>query len=168
MVIFTKVDGIAMNFEDFPEGFGNVSAIHAESIIGVPSLVDEQSGLKRQKTTHEESLTNMDDFDIYHEAPETNMLLPEMQDVNHQSIIEFDNIEEIVEGNALTNNSVKTLHLLEEKCQAGGSFFELASGSTRSVAAKLFFELLVLKTRDLITVDQKSEFGDIHLGIKAV
>jgi hypothetical protein len=156
-----------MNFEDFPDGFGNVSAIHAESIFGESSLVDEPSGTKRLKTSHEESIRNADDFDIFHEAPDSNMILPDIPDVDKPSIIEFDNIDEMEEGNVLTNNSVKTLNLLEEKCQVGGSFFELTNGSSRSVAAKLFFELLVLKTRDLITVEQESQFGDIHLGIKA-
>lgn len=64
-------------------------------------------------------------------------------------------------------SSMKTLGLLEERFKESdkncASFFALSDAASRVETAKLFFEILVLKTMNVIDVDQETPFGDINI-----
>ncbi len=68
----------------------------------------------------------------------------------------------------LTDRSKKVLGLFkqtfEQHNNANISFFTMLEGRQRITAARCFYELLVLKSKDLVTVEQAEPYGDIIIG----
>lgn len=75
-----------------------------------------------------------------------------------------DDDEGAVEG-GFSKNTIQAIKLL--KTQLNGKekieFRETSAKAKRSDAAKFFFELLVLKTRDMVDLKQSEAFGDISI-----
>ncbi|CAG8520431.1 9067_t:CDS:10 [Funneliformis mosseae] len=82
-------------------------------------------------------------------------------------------------GNSFSRNTVKAMRLLKSKClkqddatsstkpkQTILSFEGAVGTAKRQDAVKLFFELLVLNTKDVIHVQQKHAYGDIAIVCK--
>ncbi|KAJ1921788.1 sister chromatid cohesion protein 1 [Mycoemilia scoparia] len=68
-----------------------------------------------------------------------------------------------------SRNTVGAIHLLDGKAKKSSetnpklSFNDITDGARRRDAVKLFFELLVLKTKDFVDVEQSDAFGDITI-----
>lgn len=69
----------------------------------------------------------------------------------------------------LSKSTLKTIQLLGDKfCETEQVTFDsVTNGVSRSDACRFFFEVLVLKTRDLIDVEQDTPFGDIKVSAKS-
>jgi hypothetical protein len=74
------------------------------------------------------------------------------------------------QGSSFSTSTVKTIKLLQDKFGSpadqaarleGVKFGDVSSGATRSAAVKFFFELLVLKTKDMIDLEQPSAWAEI-------
>ncbi|PKC17829.1 hypothetical protein RhiirA5_265487 [Rhizophagus irregularis] len=82
-------------------------------------------------------------------------------------------------GNAYSKNTIKAMKLLRDKCreeiseqvaesstkprQTVVSYESVVETAKRQDVVKLFFELLVLNTKDVIHVQQKQPYGDIEI-----
>ncbi|KAJ2756351.1 sister chromatid cohesion protein 1 [Coemansia pectinata] len=74
--------------------------------------------------------------------------------------------EDVLTSNAgYSKNTIRAIHILDAACTAEKegalSYQDVAGGARRGDAVKLFFELLVLKSRDFIDVQQAAPFEDI-------
>jgi hypothetical protein len=88
---------------------------------------------------------------------------------HHSKIIEFDAVEEIGETEGMSNNTTRTLELVKNEIKESEdskmSFFKVSKNVEKSVAAKLFFEMLVLNTKDIIRIEQRDAFGDLVISL---
>ncbi|KAJ3305976.1 sister chromatid cohesion protein 1 [Kappamyces sp. JEL0829] len=102
-----------------------------------------------------------------------NIVLPDQAQDDMPFVFEAfdqDNLTTSVQDDNLNISAKKTLQLLQERQselnQESFYFRQLAESITRSNAAKLFFEVLVLKSKDLVQVSQSAAFGDIAISLK--
>ncbi|KAI8849521.1 hypothetical protein BC829DRAFT_391448 [Chytridium lagenaria] len=96
---------------------------------------------------------SMGDLEAPHQLDIAPEVEPEIPDNRRSPEIEAQDSQE--NGDASPDAPLKLtslLHLDEDKPRL-----------TRSEAAKLFFEVLVLKTRNTIDVEQRNPFGDIMI-----
>jgi len=65
----------------------------------------------------------------------------------------------------VTNNTVRVISLLKEqfKDREKLSVQSMLEGKSKKTAAQYFFEILVLKSRDIIQVEQGEPFSEILL-----
>ncbi|KAJ3325579.1 hypothetical protein HDV06_003397 [Boothiomyces sp. JEL0866] len=75
------------------------------------------------------------------------------------SIFEFDEEESIEETEKLTSNTQKALNIIKDKFNGEATFSQITENESKSIAAKVFFELLVLKTKDMIAVKQAEPYA---------
>ncbi|KAJ3273056.1 sister chromatid cohesion protein 1 [Terramyces sp. JEL0728] len=94
--------------------------------------------------------------------PEDESLLDVMAPQN-VSIFEFDEEESVEETENLASNTQKTLNIIRDKFQGEATFSQITENESKSIAAKVFFELLVLKTKDLVAVTQSQAYGEISI-----
>lgn len=69
----------------------------------------------------------------------------------------------------ISQNTVRAAQILKGEMNEAGaetSFSHVSSGTGRSDKVKMFFELLVLSTKDAISVDQPDAYGDINIKSK--
>ncbi|KAJ1772821.1 sister chromatid cohesion protein 1 [Coemansia sp. RSA 1813] len=81
-----------------------------------------------------------------------------------------------------SKNTIRAIHMLDSACKAENisvsensspregaslSFANVTKGARRSDSVKLFFELLVLKTKDFVDVKQQAPFDDILIAPRA-
>ncbi|KAI8894624.1 Rec8 like protein-domain-containing protein [Globomyces pollinis-pini] len=156
-----------MDLQENTFDFGDISAIDLPSLdldVGEVSAIDmEDNAQKKQKLVHSEadeqpSLAIMDESIVF----------PESQPANRVSdIFHFDKDLETDQSNekGLSGNSVKAIEAIKEAAEATELpevlFDSITKDASRSEAARFFFELLVLKTKDMIMVNQPEAFGDI-------
>ncbi|KAJ3417210.1 sister chromatid cohesion protein 1 [Chytridiales sp. JEL 0842] len=74
-------------------------------------------------------------------------------------------------GQGLSKSTVDTIEILSSNFAQKGkkkplSYRDLAQDARKPDAVRLFFELLVLKTRDMVHVEQKEAYGDIQIFYK--
>ncbi|KAJ3312579.1 sister chromatid cohesion protein 1 [Boothiomyces sp. JEL0838] len=94
--------------------------------------------------------------------PEEDSLLDVMPPQN-VSIFEFDEEESVDESEKLTSNTQKALNIIKDKFNGEATFSQITENESKSIAAKVFFELLVLKTKDLVSVKQAEPYGEISI-----
>lgn len=141
--------------------FGDISEIGPDI-----SFTEFEHSPKKQRV--EEDLNPIEEID------EGNLLDDLQESIifpdHHSKIIEFDAVEEIGEIEGMSNNTARTLELVQSEIKESEdskmSFFKVSDKVERSVAAKLFFEMLVLNTKDLIRIEQKDAFGDLVISLK--
>ncbi|KAJ2400104.1 sister chromatid cohesion protein 1, partial [Coemansia sp. RSA 2531] len=80
--------------------------------------------------------------------------------------------EDVLTSNAgYSKSTIRAIHILDAACTAERegalSYQSVAGGARRGDAVKLFFELLVLKSKDFIDVQQAAPFEDIMLSPRA-
>ncbi|KAI9199399.1 Rec8 like protein-domain-containing protein [Polychytrium aggregatum] len=85
---------------------------------------------------------------------------------------EYDEaLDEINESTGLSKSTVKTITLMQSEFENDHDkeiqFNTLAAQTRRSETVRLFFELLVLKTKDMINVSQPEPFGNIAITAKS-
>lgn len=105
-----------------------------------------------------------------HSAIQTMRLV--QQRIEHQKTADGGQSERDTSSRATRNASVATASSTLNKDTTRVTFSELMTGPnaasqqkrTRTDAAKLFFELLVLSTKDVVKVEQKESFGEIAVG----
>ncbi|XP_045815108.1 sister chromatid cohesion 1 protein 3-like [Trifolium pratense] len=119
--------------------------------------------------------TIIHDYDI----PDTNRLInsPENEDLY---FLEEDNNTPATSSSQSTNKSISTLSgrsrgvaqylkdyspctPIPEHPAEDLSLNKILDGKTRKIAARMFFEVLVLKTHDLIDVKQEEPYGDVSI-----
>ncbi|KAI9093042.1 Rec8 like protein-domain-containing protein [Phlyctochytrium arcticum] len=74
----------------------------------------------------------------------------------------------ILDSRGFSQSTTKTIHTLQKRFEQEGhdaslSYQNMALGARRPDAARLFFELLVLKTGGLVNVEQQEAYGDISV-----
>ncbi|KAJ3192969.1 sister chromatid cohesion protein 1 [Irineochytrium annulatum] len=79
--------------------------------------------------------------------------------------------EQISSEKGFSKSTISTIKILQERFEGVKpseklSFSDISSDARRSDGARLFFELLVLRTKNMIDIKQDSAYGDIKIGQK--
>ncbi|KAI9596512.1 Rec8 like protein-domain-containing protein [Syncephalis fuscata] len=91
---------------------------------------------------------------------------PDMLAINNNQL--FDEIESQTSqlSTAQSRHTLRAAQLIKQQLNTDTQtigFNQLAQGAKRSDAARLFFEVLVLNTKQAIRAEQSTPFGDIHI-----
>ncbi|EGF81414.1 hypothetical protein BATDEDRAFT_23817 [Batrachochytrium dendrobatidis JAM81] len=86
----------------------------------------------------------------------------------HASLYEFGDATETPADNELelSKHTYQTIKILQERFNqtpeiSPATYSEFVQGASKTIRARFFFELLVLKTKKLISVEQKAPYDDI-------
>ncbi|KAJ3056385.1 sister chromatid cohesion protein 1 [Rhizophlyctis rosea] len=95
--------------------------------------------------------------------------VPTEEEDREEGVVFEDDTQDQPDDSGFSKSTVRTVKTLQSKFDAQEgeekelSFDKLTSKAKRTDAVKLFFELLVLKTRDMVHVEQEEAYGDIKI-----
>jgi cohesin complex subunit SCC1 len=103
--------------------------------------------------------------DFFDEEPQSHLFGPTSTEVQQENGAS----DSTTANRDISQNTLKAAEILRNKMPTSDdstSFNNLVTDANRSDKVKMFFELLVLTTKDAISVNQPTDYGDIAIGSK--